>query len=154
MEVHNKILPLDCLLNQANPPLHPAFLTHFNIIHLSMSSSPKCQFHLGSRLKMFISLMRVTCLAHSCFLIQSYETHYVRGPFEKFVDSPYYSESELCGDAVTISFLKCLPRQVKHFLQRSTHFSKTCCRPLIASNFFASELPSHGWKSPEIAWAG
>jgi hypothetical protein len=29
---------------------------------------------------------------------------YLRGPFENFVDSPYYSESELCGGAVTVSF--------------------------------------------------
>jgi hypothetical protein len=29
-----------------------------------------------------------------------------RGTFEKFVDSPYYSESELCGGAVTVSFSK------------------------------------------------
>jgi hypothetical protein len=28
----------------------------------------------------------------------------IQGPFEKFVDSPYYSESELCGGAVTVSF--------------------------------------------------
>jgi hypothetical protein len=34
---------------------------------------------------------------------------YIRGPFEKFVDSPYYSESELCGGAVTVSFSKYLP---------------------------------------------
>jgi hypothetical protein len=27
-----------------------------------------------------------------------------RGPFGKFVDSPYYSESELCGGAVTVFF--------------------------------------------------
>jgi hypothetical protein len=27
-----------------------------------------------------------------------------RGLFEKFVDSPYYSKSELCGSAVKISF--------------------------------------------------
>jgi hypothetical protein len=31
-------------------------------------------------------------------------------------------------------------------------FSRTCCRPLITSKFLASELPFHGWKSPEIAW--
>jgi hypothetical protein len=30
--------------------------------------------------------------------------------------------------------------EVRHFLQRSTHFSKTCCRPLITSKFLASEL--------------
>jgi hypothetical protein len=39
-----------------------------------------------------------------------------------------------------------------HFLQHSTHFSKTRCRPLITSKFLAQELPFHGWKSPEIAW--
>jgi hypothetical protein len=26
------------------------------------------------------------------------------GPFEKFVDSPHFSESEICGGAVTVSF--------------------------------------------------
>jgi hypothetical protein len=64
-----------------------------------------------------------------------------RTPFEKFVDSPYYSESELCEGAVTVSFTKHLPWQAMHFLQCSTHFSKTCCRPLITSKFLASELP-------------
>jgi hypothetical protein len=39
-----------------------------------------------------------------------------------------------------------------HFLQRSTQFSKTCCRPLITYKFLVSELHFHGWKSPEIAW--
>jgi hypothetical protein len=28
----------------------------------------------------------------------------MRGPFEKFADSPYYSESEFCGGAMTVSF--------------------------------------------------
>jgi hypothetical protein len=42
----------------------------------------------------------------------------------KFVDSPYYSESELCGGAVTASFSKYFPWQAIHFLQRSTHFSQ------------------------------
>jgi hypothetical protein len=79
---------------------------------------------------------------------------YIGGPFAKFVDSPYYSESELCGGAVTVSFSKYGPWQVMHFLQRSTHFSRTCCRPLITSKFLVSELPFHGWKSPEIAWRG
>jgi hypothetical protein len=83
----------------------------------------------------------------------------VRGPFEKFVDSPYYSESELCGGAVKVSFSKYLPWQAMHFLQRSTHFSKTCCRPFTASfrriieqAVLTSELPFHGGKRPEIAW--
>jgi hypothetical protein len=48
---------------------------------------------------------------------------------------------------VTVSFSKYLPWQATHFLQRSTHFSKTCCRPLITSKFLASELPFHGWKA-------
>jgi hypothetical protein len=82
-------------------------------------------------------------------------TNYIqnRGPFAKFVDSLYYFQSELCGDAVTVSFSMYLPWQAIYFLQRSTHFSKTCCRPLITSKFIASELPFHGWKSLEIAWS-
>jgi hypothetical protein len=65
----------------------------------------------------------------------------VRGPFEKFIDSPYYSESELCGGVVTVSFLKYLMWQAMHPLT-----SRKTWRP-----FLASELPFHGWKSPEIA---
>jgi hypothetical protein len=76
----------------------------------------------------------------------------IRGPFEKFVDSPYYCESELCGDAVTVPFSKYHSWKAMHFLQRSTHFSKMCCRPLITSKFLASELHFHGWKSPKIVW--
>jgi hypothetical protein len=49
----------------------------------------------------------------------------LRELFEKFVNSPYYSESELWGGVVTVSFSKYLPWQATHFLQRSTHFSKT-----------------------------
>jgi hypothetical protein len=33
----------------------------------------------------------------------------IRGPFAKFVDSPYYSELEFCEGAVTVSFSKYLP---------------------------------------------
>jgi hypothetical protein len=50
----------------------------------------------------------------------------------KFVDSPFYTDSEMCGGAVTVSFSKYLPWQAMHFLQRSTHFSKTCCKPFAA----------------------
>jgi hypothetical protein len=46
---------------------------------------------------------------------RDFEMH-VRGPVAKFVDSPYYSESELRGGAVTVSFSKYLPWQVIHFL--------------------------------------
>jgi hypothetical protein len=71
------------------------------------------------------------------------------------VESPYYSESELCEEAVTVCFSKYLPWQAMHFLQRSTHFSKTCYRPSIASKVHAVELffmvekakKSHGARS-------
>jgi hypothetical protein len=86
------------------------------------------------------------------YLLRHRDNFNVRGPFVKFVDSPYYYKSELCGGAVTVSFSKYLPRQAMHFLQRSTHFSKTCCRPSITSKFLTSELPFHGRKKPEIAW--
>jgi hypothetical protein len=62
---------------------------------------------------------------------------YVQGPFEKFVDSPYYSKLKLCGGAVMVSFLKYLPWQAKHFftmlhpllkngLQTIDHFEISC----------------------------
>jgi hypothetical protein len=60
---------------------------------------------------------------------------YIRGPLEKFVDSPYYSESELCGGAVTVSFSK------QHLPWQAMHFSKTGCRPFITSKILASEIP-------------
>jgi hypothetical protein len=47
----------------------------------------------------------------------------LRGPSEKFVDS-HYSESELCGGAVTVSFSKYLAWQAIHFLPRTTRFLK------------------------------
>jgi hypothetical protein len=57
---------------------------------------------------------------------------------------------------VTVSFSKYLPWQAVHFLQRSTHFSKTCCRPFAASfgriveqAVLTSELLLYGWKSPK-----
>jgi hypothetical protein len=59
----------------------------------------------------------------------------LQGLFAKFVNSPYYPESEICGDVVTVSFLKYLPWQVMHFLQQSTQFLKMCCRLLITSKF-------------------
>jgi hypothetical protein len=96
-----------------------------------------CRFTVFSKLKYFITLWLFVLMW---------------GPFTKFVDSAYYSKSEFCGGAVTVSFSKYLPWQVMHFLQRPTHFSKTCCRQLITSKFLASELPFHGWQSPEIKW--
>jgi hypothetical protein len=61
------------------------------------------------------------------------------------MDPPYYPKSELCGDVMTVSFLKYLPWQVMHILQCSTHFSKKCCRLLVTSKFLALELQKlHG----------
>jgi hypothetical protein len=75
---------------------------------------------------------------------------------------------ELCGGEVTVSFSKYLPLQAMHFLQRSTHFSKTCCIPFAASfriveqavliswslrNSLLWSSHFYGLKSPEIAWA-
>jgi hypothetical protein len=71
----------------------------------------------------------------------------LRGPFEKFGDSPNYSKSELCGGAVTVSFSNYLPWQAMHFLQRSTHFSKKCCRNYLprSSLFMVGKAQkSHG----------
>jgi hypothetical protein len=76
---------------------------------------------------------------------------YIRGSFAKFVgnlwgfrDCLFFEVPPLASDAL---------------LKRSTHFSKTCCRPFAASfrrilelAVLTSALPFHGWKSPEIAW--
>jgi hypothetical protein len=64
---------------------------------------------------------------------------YIRGPFEKSVDSPYYSESEICGGAVTVSvsfevpplasdaLLTTLhPRLENVLLQTVDHFEISC----------------------------
>jgi hypothetical protein len=53
----------------------------------------------------------------------------IPGPFAKFVDSPYYSKSELCGGEVTVSFWKYLPWQAMHLenvLQTVDHFEISC----------------------------
>jgi hypothetical protein len=84
---------------------------------------------------------------HLCYYSVRLSITYMR-----VMDPPYYSESEICGGAVTISFSTYLPWQAMHFLQLNIHFSKTCSRPLITSKFLAMVLPFHGWKSPEIAW--
>jgi hypothetical protein len=41
-------------------------------------------------------------------LTNTYFFSQIQGPFAKFKDSPYYSDSDLCGGAVTVSFLKYL----------------------------------------------
>jgi hypothetical protein len=59
------------------------------------------------------------------------EGYQIRGPFAKFVDSPYYSESELCGRAETVSF-------------RSTSLGKECASynaPHTSRKCAADRLP-------------
>jgi hypothetical protein len=61
----------------------------------------------------------------------------ILGPFEKFMDSPYYSESELCGSAMTVSFFEVPPLAsdavlttlhplLKNVLQTVDHFEISC----------------------------
>jgi hypothetical protein len=40
----------------------------------------------------------------------------IQGLFAKFMDSPYYSKSELCRGVVMVSFSKYLPWQTMHYL--------------------------------------
>jgi hypothetical protein len=55
-------------------------------------------------------------------------------PFEKFVDSRYYSEFELCGGAVTVSFSKHFPWEADALLttlhQLLEDVLQTVCRRL------------------------
>jgi hypothetical protein len=61
----------------------------------------------------------------------------IRGPFKKFVDSPYYSESEICGGAMTVSFFEVPPLVsdalliilhplLENVLQSVDHFEISC----------------------------
>jgi hypothetical protein len=47
------------------------------------------------------------------------------GPFKKFEDSHFYSESEHCGGSVTVSISKYLPWKAMLFSQRFTHLTET-----------------------------
>jgi hypothetical protein len=46
----------------------------------------------------------VVSLSYGLFRRTLFRMAEQRGPFERFVDSPYYSGSELCGGAVTVFF--------------------------------------------------
>jgi hypothetical protein len=69
---------------------------------------------------------------HTHTRYQVYLCCYIRRPFSKFVDSPYYSESDICGGAVTVSFevpllasdalLRTLHPLVEIVLQTVNHF--------------------------------
>jgi hypothetical protein len=112
------------------------------VLFLFVFKYEKCQSFVTEEKIKFVTLLR-----NIIRLLTSIPRYKIRGPLEKFVDSPYYSESEICGGAVTVSFSKHLPWQAMHFLHHSTHFSKTCYRPMITSKFLASEFPFYGRKS-------
>jgi hypothetical protein len=77
----------------------------------------------------------------------------MQGLFVQFVDSHYYSKSELVEVWRWSLFQSTfLGRRWMYFLQHSAHVSKMCCSPLITLKFLASELPFHDWKSPVITW--
>jgi hypothetical protein len=70
----------------------------------------------------------------------------------------HYSESELCGGAVTVSFFffEVPPLASGALLTTLGNMLQTVCRKLQEDSgtgvFLALELPFHGWKSLEIAW--
>jgi hypothetical protein len=53
-----------------------------------------------------------------------------------------------CSDGL---FFEVPPLASDALLTMLPHFLKTCCGPLTTLKFLVSELPFHGWKSPEIA---
>jgi hypothetical protein len=55
----------------------------------------------------------------------------LRGSFEKFADSPYYSESEICGGAVTVSFSKYLPSHNAPFTCRKRDADRCSIRNFL-----------------------
>jgi len=60
----------------------------------------------------------------------------IRGPFEKFVDSPYYSESKLCGGAVTVSVTHINDglRDSRHYYVAPTTTTWYNCHRLLLHN--------------------
>jgi hypothetical protein len=75
--------------------------------------------------------MSVVCV-YVCVCIYIY-THTYEGRLRSTWTHLINRSRNFVGGAVTVSFSKYLPRQAMHFLQRSTHFSKTCCTPFAAS---------------------
>jgi hypothetical protein len=61
----------------------------------------------------------------------------------------YYSELELCGGVVIVSFFK-VPPLTSNALLIMLH--PPLKNVLQTVDHFASELPFHGWKSPEKKW--
>jgi hypothetical protein len=70
------------------------------------------------------------------FFLINFSNVHIQRLFAKFVDSPYYSKSEICGGAVTVSFkvpplagdalLTMLHPLLKNMLQTIDHFEISC----------------------------
>jgi hypothetical protein len=102
-----------------------------------MCSLQVLKFHYTENLEFYLCIRNISsteayiwheCAVCKCYSFITYRMwNYTRAVW-KVRGKPYYSESGLCGRAVTVSFSKYLPWQAMHFLQRSTHFSKICCK--------------------------
>jgi hypothetical protein len=135
-----------------------------------MSNSFPCYFY--SILKKYLSLVSsfwsrvvlVSLLLHLsvCFIFMTYFTSYcvrykLKGSWNVCTRSVCKVRGLTlllragtlwrCGDGL---FFEVPPLASDALLQRSNHFSKTCCRLLITSKYLATELPFHGCKSPDL----
>jgi hypothetical protein len=88
-----------CTWSQCDDLLHDLFNCHIASCHRVWSLLWQIAIRTLSNTTLACSVLR----------------YIIREPFEKFVDSHYYSESELCGGAVTVSFSKYLPWKAMHF---------------------------------------
>jgi hypothetical protein len=68
------------------------------------------------------------------------------------VDSLYYSESELTGGAVTVSFFEVHPLASDALLTTLNSLLENVLQTVDHFEISFHELPFHGWKSPQIAW--
>jgi hypothetical protein len=94
------------------------------LLHTTNRMDWSCQYFKNSNSGLQIMLLQKYPSHSKChvyFTITYESVPVIRGPFEKFGDSPYYFELELCGGAVTVSFSKYLPWQAMCWT--STHFS-------------------------------
>jgi hypothetical protein len=115
-------------------------------------SSRGRSFHFWKLLMQIRELPGLPHASNVTFLFSSFSYDDVRGPFSKFVDSPYYySESELCGGAVTV-FFRSTYLASEAILTTLHPLLENVLQTVITSKFLVSELPFHGSKGPEIAW--
>jgi hypothetical protein len=112
-----------------------------------------CRERTKNACRIFVGIFwkpRIACRDH--IKIDSIE---IWGPFAKFVDSPYYSESELCGGAMTVTFSKYLPWQAIYFLNAPPTSRKWAANRWSLRNFLplssifmvGKDQKSHGTRS-------